>query len=87
MSRCGCYRNFCLVILDHHWQLSFFLRLLCRQSRLLVVLCVDIDDLLYFVVTAKEDTRSVVDGLGYNLEHTLHLAVDGLAASYHRISR
>lgn len=41
-------------------------------------LCVDIDDFLYLVVAAKEDTRPVVDVLGNDFDHALHVAVDGL---------
>jgi hypothetical protein len=53
---------------------------------LFVVLFVDIDDLLDFVVTAQEDTRSVVDVLWDNFKHSLHLAVDRLPASWRAIS-
>lgn len=45
------------------------------------MLLVDVDDLLYFVVAAEEDTGLVVDGLGDDGEHTVHLAVDSLTAS------
>lgn len=39
-------------------------------------------DLLNLIVTSHEDAGSVVDVLGRNLEHALHVAVDGLSASY-----
>ncbi|KAG9679789.1 fructose-1,6-bisphosphatase, partial [Aureobasidium melanogenum] len=47
---------------------------------LFLVLVVDVDDLLHLVVRAHEDTRLVVDRLGNDLDHAIHLAVDCLAA-------
>jgi hypothetical protein len=37
-------------------------------------------DLLNLVIAAHEDARPVVDVLGHDFQHALHLAVDGLAA-------
>jgi len=51
----------------------------------LLVLRVDVNDLLHLLVTAEENTRSVVNVFGHNGEHTLHLAVDGLTTSCERI--
>ena len=51
------------------------------SSLFLLVLSVNVNDLLHFLVTAEEDTRSVVDVLGHNGEHTLHLAVNSLTTS------
>ena len=47
----------------------------------LCVLFVNVNDLLDFVVAAHEDTRAIVNGLGYHLDHAIHLAVDCLSAS------
>lgn len=44
-------------------------------------LLVELLDLFHFVVAAHEDTSTVVDVLRLNLEHSLHVAVNGLAAS------
>ena len=38
-------------------------------------------DLLNLVVAAHKDAGSVMDMFWNNLEHAIHLAVDGLAAS------
>ena len=38
-------------------------------------------DLFYLVVAAHEDARPVVDILGNNLHHPVHLAVQSLTAS------
>ncbi len=46
------------------------------------VLLVDIDDLLHLIIAAHEDSAAIVDMLGYDLDHALHLAVHRLAASY-----
>lgn len=52
------------------------------QTRCLFAeLCVDIDNLLHLVIAAEEDTGPVMDVLGNDFQHALHLAVDGLTAS------
>lgn len=53
-------------------------RYLCRDAMLLV----DIDDLLYLLVAAQEDPAPVMDVFRNNIDHTSHLAIDCLAASY-----
>ena len=50
-------------------------------SRLFLILLVNINDLLHLLVAAQEDARSVVDVLGHDLDHAIHVAVDGLSAS------
>lgn len=42
---------------------------------------VNINHFLDLIVTAEEDTRSVVDVLGHDCQHPLHLAIDGLTTS------
>lgn len=39
-------------------------------------------DLLNLLPASHEDTGSVVDVLGHNLEHTLHVVIDSLTTSY-----
>lgn len=41
---------------------------------------------LDLIVATHEDARSVMDVLGHDIKHPLHLAVDGLAAGYTRIA-
>lgn len=48
---------------------------------LFCVLFMYIDHLLYFVIAAHEDTRSIVDVFRYDCEHAFHSAVDCLSAS------
>ena len=48
---------------------------------LFLVFLVGVDDLLYLLLRAHEDTRSVVDVFGHNFEHAIHLAVDSQSAS------
>lgn len=43
------------------------------------VLLVDLDDLLDLIVTAQEDSATVVDVLGHDCNHPTHLAVNCLA--------
>ena len=40
-----------------------------------------IDDLLHLFEATHEDAGAVVNVLGHDLQHALHLAVDRLAAS------
>lgn len=44
-----------------------------------------INNFLYLIVATHEDTRSVVDTLGNNIQDALHAAVDCLAASWDEI--
>lgn len=39
-------------------------------------------DLFNFIVAAHEDSRSIVNVFGLDIEHAVHLAVDSLAAGY-----
>lgn len=39
-------------------------------------------DLFHLIVAAHEDAGAVVDVLGDDLEHAVHVAVDSLATSY-----
>ncbi len=45
------------------------------------MLLVNIDNLLHFVITAQEDSATIVDMLGDHGHHPPHLAVDCLATS------
>lgn len=45
-----------------------------------------INDLLYLIVAPKEDAGPVVDVLGADGEHAIHVVVDGLAAGYTSVS-
>lgn len=44
---------------------------------LLLVLLVDVEDFLHFLLAAHEDAASVVDVLRHHFEHAVHVAVDG----------
>ncbi|KAI6804575.1 hypothetical protein KC361_g29 [Hortaea werneckii] len=58
-----------------------YVHLLSERKRLSAgdtVLLVDINDLLNLIVTAHEDTAAVVDVLGGDGHHAVHVAVDGL---------
>lgn len=50
---------------------------LCGDSMLLV----DINDLLHLLVTTHEDTATIVYVLGHDRQHSMHVAIDGLATS------
>ena len=52
-----------------------------KHALLVAMSLVHVNDLLHLVVTAHEDTRSVMYVLRYNSQHAIHLAVDRLAAS------
>lgn len=64
-------------MLPKHWQVIVLKRHGTRLS-----LGVELLDLLHLIVAAHEDTGSVVDVLGLDLEHSLHVAVDSLATGY-----
>lgn len=51
------------------------------ELRLFLVLLVHINNLLHLQFRAHKDPRSVVDVLGHDFEHALHLAVHSLSAS------
>lgn len=57
------------------------LELTIRLYQLVLVLLVDIDDLLYFVITTHEDSRAIMNMFRDHGEHTFHTTVDRLAAS------
>ena len=46
------------------------------------MLLVDVDHLLDFVIAAQKDTAAIVDVFRDDCEHSSHLAVNCLAASY-----
>lgn len=46
------------------------------------MLLVDVDNLLHLIVASQEDSTPVVNVLGHNVDHTAHLAVNSLTASY-----
>ena len=48
---------------------------------------VDVDDLLYLIIAAEEDAAPVMDVLGHDFNHALHLAVDCLAAGCVHVSK
>lgn len=49
-------------------------------------LLVELLDLLDLIVASHEDTGSVVDVFGLDLEHALHVAVDSLTTGWSRVS-
>lgn len=57
-----------------------FLFLVSSDFFLLLVLLVHVDDALDLLLAAEEDAAPVVDVLGHDLHHALHLAVDGETA-------
>lgn len=72
----GCPLDLTLVeaqVLASWWVVVLF--------RLNSVLLVDVNHLLDFVMAAHEDTGSVVDVLRDDVEHALHVAVNGKTAS------
>lgn len=75
-------RNLIVRSYELHLNPSFPIPLSTRMKNMMPCLFgelgVDINDLLHFIVTAKEDTRPVVNVLWDDLQHALHLAVDGL---------
>lgn len=44
------------------------------------MLLVDVNDLLHLIIAAQEDSASVVDVLGDDVDHPSHLAVNCLTA-------
>ena len=46
------------------------------------VFLMHVNDLLHLVITPHEDPRTVVDVFGHDGQHSLHLAVHGLAARW-----
>ena len=45
------------------------------------MLLMHVNHLLYFVIAAHEDARSIMNMLGNNTKHTLHTAIDRLTSS------
>ena len=48
----------------------------------MLVLLVNVNHFLNFVIAAHEDTRSIMDMLGNNSKHTFHTAIDRLTSSF-----
>lgn len=46
------------------------------------MLLVNVNNFLHFIMASEEDSGSVMDVLGNDLEHTMHLAVYCLSTSY-----
>ena len=57
------------------------LELTIRLFQSVLVFLVNIDDLLYFVITTHEDSRPIMNMFRDHGEHTFHTTVDRLAAS------
>lgn len=62
--------------MDFKYFLTPSFRAAYASFALLLVLLVHVDDALDLLLAAEENTAPVVDVLGHNLHHALHLAVD-----------